>query len=194
MVVVSKREFIGNWEYMLDEAIFTSPPRRDFRGAALVNSGGQLVGVGSLIVRNASGGAVRKLGNMFVPIDRLPAILPALQASGRIAGPGRPWLGVNTGEVHGRLMVSRVAPGGPAEKAGLKRGDIILGVNGEILGVNGEISKNLKDFYRKVWAIGAAGVSVPLDVLEQSAVKRIDIKSINRLDNLKLQEGGGRTL
>jgi S1-C subfamily serine protease len=123
VALVAKREFVGNWEYMLDEAIFTSPPRRHFSGAALINSGGQLVGVGSLAVRNATMSTDRKPGNMFVPIDRLPPILPALRENGRIAGPDRPWLGVSTDEIRGRLMVSRVAPGGPAEEAGLNRGD-----------------------------------------------------------------------
>ena len=117
---------------------------------------------------------------MFVPIDRLSPILGDLIADGRIAGPGRPWLGINTDELRGRLFVSRVTPGGPAEKAGLQRGDVIVGVNGEP-------PKNLADFYRKVWAQGAAGVNVPLDVLQDSQVRRVDVKSINRLDHLKLK-------
>jgi S1-C subfamily serine protease len=117
---------------------------------------------------------------MFVPIDRLPPILGELIADGRTSGPGRPWLGVNTEELHGRLFVSRVTAGGPAEKAGLKRGDVIVGVNGET-------TKNMADFYRKVWAQGTAGASVGLDVLQDSQVRRLDVKSINRLDHLKLK-------
>jgi serine protease Do len=178
--VVSKREFAGNWEYMLDEAIFTSPPHPNWSGAALVNREGQLVGVGSLIVGDASGGTEKKPGNMFVPIDRLPPILSNLLADGRIAGPGRPWIGVNTDEVRGRLIISRVSPGGPAEKAGLQTGDIIVGVNGER-------PQSLVELYRKIWAVGPAGAAIPLDVLQQSAVKRIDIRSINRLDHLRLR-------
>jgi S1-C subfamily serine protease len=178
--VVAKREFAGSWEYMLDDALFTSPPHPAWSGAALIDRAGKLVGIGSLIVGDAVGGGDKTPGNMFVPIDRLPPILADLIASGRIPGPGRPWLGLNAEDLRGRLFVSRVTPGGPADKAGVKRGDVIVGVKGEP-------PKNLADFYRKVWAQGDAGVSVPLEVLQDSAVRRLDIKSVNRLDHLKLK-------
>lgn len=178
--VAAKREFAGSWEYLLDEAIFTAPPHPAWSGAALINREGKLVGVGSLIVGDAAGGSDKTPGNMFVPIDRLLPILGDLISDGRVAGPGRPWLGVNTDELRGRLFVSRVTPGGPAEKAGLKRGDVIVGVNGEP-------PKSLADFYRKVWAQGGAGATVPIDVLQDSQVRRVEVKSINRLDHLKLK-------
>jgi S1-C subfamily serine protease len=179
-VVVGKREFAGNWEYMLDEALFTSPPHPAWSGAALISRDGRLVGVGSLIVGDAAGTKENNPGNMFVPIDRLPPILSDLLSDGRPAGPGRPWLGVNTEEVHGRLFVSRITPGSPAETSGLQRGDVIVGVNGES-------PKSMVDFYRKIWAQGAAGSVIALDVLQNNAVRRIDIRSINRLDHLKLK-------
>jgi S1-C subfamily serine protease len=178
--VVARREFAGSWEYMLDDALFTAPPHPAWSGAALISRAGKLVGVGSLIVSDAVGGGDRTPGNMFVPIDRLAPILGDLLASGRAAGPGRPWLGLNTEELRGHLFVGRVTPGGPADKAGIKRGDMIVGVKGEP-------PKNLADFYRKVWAQGEAGVTVPLDVLQDNEVRRVDIKSMNRLDHLKLK-------
>ena len=179
-LVVAKREFAGNWEYMLDEALFTSPPHPAWSGAALLNREGKLVGVGSLIVGDAAGNGERVPGNMFVPIDRLAPILGDLIADGRAGGPVRPWLGVTTEELRGRLFVLRVTAEGPAEKAGLKRGDIIVGVNGEE-------PKGLADFYRKVWAVGAAGAVIPLDVLQGNDKRRVDVKSMNRLDHLKLK-------
>jgi S1-C subfamily serine protease len=178
--VVAKREFAGNWEYLLDEAIFTSPPHPAWSGAALISRDGKLVGIGSLIVGDAGGNGEGTPGNMFVPIDRLPAILGDLIADGRVSGPGQPWLGVAADEVRGRLVVSRVTPGGPGEKAGIRRGD-------EIVGVGGTAPRGLADFYRKVWATGAAGTTVPLDVEHDGEKRRIDVKSMNRLDHLKLK-------
>jgi S1-C subfamily serine protease len=82
--------------------------------------------------------------------------------------------------MHGRLVVSRVTPDSPAEKAGIRRGDIITGVAGEP-------TKSMAEFYRKVWARGSAGTSVPVDVLQDNAVKRVDVTSMNRMDHLKLK-------
>jgi S1-C subfamily serine protease len=178
--VAARREFAGSWEYLLDEAIFTTPPHPAWSGAALINREGKLVGVGSLIVRDVGGKGEGEPGNMFVPIDRLPPILADLIAEGRSSGPARPWLGVSAEEVAGRLLVARVTAGGPAEKAGVQKGDILVGVGGQT-------AKSLADFYRKVWARGGAGITVPLDLLRDSAAKRIDVESMNRLDHLKLK-------
>ena len=178
--VAAKREFAGSWEYLLDEAIFTAPPHPAWSGAALISREGKLLGVGSLIVGDTGGDGRGKPGNMFVPIERLPPILGDLIADGHVAGPGRPWLGVAADDVRGRLIVSRVTPDSPAEKAGIRKGD-------EIVGVGGEAARSLPDFYRKIWATGSAGATVPLDVEQGGGRRRIDVKSINRLDNLKLK-------
>jgi len=179
-LVVSKREFVGNWEYLLDEAIYTSPPHPSWSGAALINRDGKLIGVGSLIVGDAAGTKENNPGNVFVPIDRLAPILGDLLTEGRPAGPGRPWLGMNADDTHGRLMVGRVTPGGPADKAGVKRGDVIISVNGEA-------TTSLPDFYRKVWSKGGAGAVIGLDVRNSNTMQHFDIQSINRLDHLKLK-------
>ena len=178
--VVAKRPFAGNWEYMLDEAIFTAPPHPAWSGAALLSRSGKLVGVGSLVVSDAEGGGTRFPGNMFVPIDLLPPILGDLIVDGRISTPGHPWLGVTADEVRGRLVVSRLASGGPAEKAGLQSGDVIIAVNG------GKTT-SLIDFYQKVWAQGPAGATVRLDVIQDGDVRHLNVKSVNRLDYLKLK-------
>ena len=177
--VISKREFAGNWEYLLDEAIFTAPPHPTWSGAALLNHEGKLVGVGSLIVSDATGKGDRMPGNMFVPIDLLQPILGELMVDGRTSV-GRPWLGINTDEMRGHLVVTSVTPEGPAEKAGLKRGDMILSVAGEPV-------THLPEFYRKIYAQGAAGAVIPLDVIKDNERQHIDVKSINRLDHLRLR-------
>jgi S1-C subfamily serine protease len=178
--VVARREFAGSWEYLLEEAIFTAPPHPAWSGSALISREGKLVGIGSLIVADAAGKGEGGPGNMFVPIDRLPPILADLIADGRVSGPAKPWLGVTAEEVSGRLLVVRVTAGGPAEKAGVTKGDILTGVGGKS-------ARGLADFYRKVWARGSAGAVVPVDIVRDGQEKRIDIPSMNRLDHLKLK-------
>ena len=175
---MSKRPFTGNWEYMLDEALWTSPPTLNWSGAGLIDRDGKLVGIGSLIVRDANGDDPRLPGNLFVPIDTLKTILADLVADGHRRGPPRPWLGVSADEVQGRLVVSRVSPGGPADDAGMQVGDIILGVAGETVKTQGE-------FYRKVWTGRSAGADVPLKVLQGSDVKELSVRSIDRVQYFK---------
>jgi S1-C subfamily serine protease len=178
--VVATAPFAGSWEYLLDKAIFTAPAHPEWSGAALINREGKLVGVGSLIVHDATRKGDTVPGNMFVPIDLLPPILSDLIDKGHTSKPPRPWLGVSTDEMRGHLIVSRVTRDGPAERAGLLRGDIILAVNGVM-------PDDLADFYRKVWALGSAGAIIPLDVVHGGERRHVDIKSMNQLDHLRLK-------
>lgn len=173
--VVSRRPFTGNWEYALDQAIFTSPPTLNWSGAALIGRDGRLLGVGSLIVRDAVTGESTLPGNMFVPIDVLKPVLQDLIKNGRRTGPARPWLGVNADEIQGRLFVGRVSPEGPADLAGIAAGDIILGV-----GQDGVHSQS--EFYAKVWNYGAAGTDIPLRILHDVNVREVKVHSIDRID------------
>jgi len=172
--VVSRRPFSGSWEYMLDSAIYTYPPVMNWSGAALIGPKGDLLGIGSLIVADAMSPGTQSPGNLFVPVDLLKPILDELLDKGR-AGTARPWLGMSTEELRGRLFVSRVSPDGPAAKAGLQRGDILVGVGSEDV-------NSLADFYKKLWARGAAGVEVPLKVLQGTQVREIGVRSIDRVE------------
>ena len=173
--VVSVRPFAGSWEYMLDNAIFTSPPSMSWAGAALVNREAKLVGVGSLLVRDSAERDAPAPGNLFVPIDLLKPILGELMTNGKRAGAQQPWLGLATEELQGHLLVTRVSPGSPAEQAGIKRGDIVVGVGAESVKTHAEL-------YRKMWGLGPAGVEVPLKILQGPDVKEIKVKSIDRFN------------
>jgi S1-C subfamily serine protease len=177
--VVSRREFAGSWEYLLEKAIFTAPPHAAFGGAALIGRDGKLLGIGSLFVQDAVPGYGPVPGNMFVPIDLLNPILADLIARGRPAGPRRPWLGVRSEEFRGRVVVVRVTPGGPADQAGIRPGDVVVGVAGRAV-------SGLADFYRKVWASGDAGVGVPLNVLQGVQVQEVTVQSADRRHYLRL--------
>jgi len=176
--VVSRRGFAGSWEYMLDSAIFTSPPTMQWAGAALVDREGKLVGVGSLLVRDTVEPGSPLPGNMFVPVDILKPILSDLIAKGRRPGPARPWIGLATESAQGRLFVTRVSREGPADRAGIREGDIVLGVGSDAV-------KTHEDLYKKMWSLGAAGVEVPLRLLQGADVRDVKVRSIDRFEYFK---------
>jgi S1-C subfamily serine protease len=176
--VVSKRRFTGFWEYMLDSAIYTAPATVNWSGAALIGRDGKLYGVGSLVVTDAVKPQTYSPGNLFVPIDLLKPILGDLIGTGKVGGPARPWLGINTQEMQGHLVVTRVTKDSPAEKAGLKVGDIILRLGGE--SVTGQV-----DFYRKLWGKGPAGIDIAVSVLQETQMKELTIRSMDRALHLR---------
>src|SRR5690349_3568045 len=171
--VVSRRPFIGYWEYLLDEAIYTAPATVNWSGAALLNREGKLLGIGSLVVNDAMGARDHVPGNLFVPIDLLKPLLGDLIATGKSSARPRPWIGVNSQEVQGNVIVTRVTPEGPAESADVRAGDVIVGIGGQPV-------KGQADFYNKLWGRGEAGVAIPLEVLRSGKVETITVKSIDR--------------
>ena len=177
--VVTRKDFAGYWEYLLENAIFTAPPYADYGGAALIGRDGRLIGIGSLFTQVLIPEIGSMPSNMFVPIDRLKSIIEDLKSKGRASHSPRPWLGLHAQEAHGRVIVIRTTTGGPAEQAGLKSGDIILTVEEKPV-------YGLADFYRKVWAVGASGVLIPLTVLQETRVRKIQIQSRDRNDYLEL--------
>lgn len=176
--IMSRRRFTGWWEYMLDEAIFAAPPRHGHSGAALIDAAGRLVGIGSLWVSDVLAVDAAFPGNMFVPVDLLKPMLGDLIAAGRSRQPARPWLGVYSEEVQGHVVVTRVLPDSPAELAGMRRGDVILGVAGQAIGDQGE-------FYSKLWASGTAGAEIMLHVLQNKKMKHFIAHSADRLEYLR---------
>jgi S1-C subfamily serine protease len=176
--VVARRPFTGYWEYLIEGAIFTSPPRADFGGAALIDREGKLVGVGSLFVMDAMTPGERLPGNMFVPIDLLKPVLDEMVATGRQKGGARPWLGISSLEQDGHIKVLRVSADSPAEKAGIAAGDIILQLSGKRV-------EKLDDFYRRLWAAGAPGVEVTLRMLKGGEVQDVKVQSIDRFEIIR---------
>jgi len=178
--VVSKREFAGSWEYMLDEAIFTVPVHPYWGGAALLDSEGRLIGTGSLYTEEAAPGTRARQGNMFVPIDLLAPIRRSMETTGSAGRQSRPWLGMHTAEDDERLIVTGVAPNAPADLSGVQSGDIILGVAGVAV-------KGLAHMYRTVWSAGSAGEVIRFTLLRDDDVITLRIRSGDRYDFLNLR-------
>ena len=175
--IAAKQEFAGYWEYVLDEAIFTYPAHPNWGGTALISPKGELIGIGSLQLEREREGKNEHL-NMVVPIDLLKPILDDLRKFGRVNKPVRPWLGLYSTEIEGKIVVVGIAPKGPAARAELKTGDVILAVKGEKV-------STLAGFYRRVWALGQAGVEVPLTLYREGVTFDVRVNSSDRTKFLK---------
>jgi S1-C subfamily serine protease len=171
--IVAKQEFAGYWEYVLDEALFTAPAHPYWGGAALIGAGGELIGIGSLQVEQRTAGGEGGQLNMSVPIDLLTPILDDLLATGRPARPQNAWLGLFATDLEGKVFVVGVYADAPAERAGLKPGDLVVSVAGEPV-------ESLAAFFRKVWSIGPPGVTVPLVVSREGETLETSIVSSER--------------
>jgi S1-C subfamily serine protease len=175
--VLARREFAGAWEYLLDDAIFVAPAHPHWSGAALLDRDGGMVGLGSLLVREMIAGEELN-ANMFVPIDLLKPILENLQTQGHANRRPRPWLGVYAVELTGRVYVTGVVDGGPAQTADIREGDVISQV------AEHEIN-SLPEFYKRMWALGPAGSAVPLTAIRAGNRLRFNVRSVDRGAMLK---------
>jgi len=173
--IAGRQEFAGYWEYLLDDAIFTAPSHPNWGGAALISQQGELIGIGSLQLERERR---NQYFNMIVPIDLLNPILNDLRQFGRVNRPARPWLGIYANEIEDKVVIMGVADKGPAARSGIQSGNVILAVNGKAV-------RDLGDLYRKIWALGVAGVDVPLTVSHEGITFEVVLASTDRAKLLK---------
>jgi S1-C subfamily serine protease len=175
--IAGKQEFAGYWEYVLDEAIFTYPAHPNWGGTGLISSAGELIGVGSLQLERERGGKNENL-NMVIPIDLFKPIRDDLAKFGRADRAVRPWLGLYSTEIEDKVVVVGLAGKGPAARAEIKTGDVIIAVKGDKV-------STLAQFYRKVWSLGTAGVEVPLTLYREGVTFDVRVNSSDRVKFLK---------
>jgi S1-C subfamily serine protease len=137
-----------------------------------------LIGIGSLQLQHAVEKGQPQNINMIVPIDLLNPILDDLLKFGRRNAPPRPWLGFYATEVEHRLVVVGLADKGPAKKADLRTGDIVLSVAGKEV-------RDLASLFRRVWGQGQAGVEVPISIYRDGETMEVRVKSSERNRFLK---------
>ncbi len=175
--IAAKQEFAGYWEYLLDQAIFTYPAHPNWGGTGMISSRGELIGIGSLQLEREREGSAEHV-NMIVPIDLLKPVLDDLRKFGRVNQPARPWLGLLSAEIENKVVVVGISAKGPAARAELKAGDVILAVNGDKV-------TSQTQFYRKLWSLGPAGVDVPLTVYHEGVTFDVVLASTDRTRLLK---------
>lgn len=132
-IVSAKARDTGDYLPLIQTDVAVNPGNS---GGPLINLKGEVVGINSQIYSRSGG----FMGISFaVPIDEALRVADQLKASGRVT---RGRIGVQIGEVTKDVaeslglaraqgaLVQRVEAGGPADKAGLEAGDIILKYNG----------------------------------------------------------------
>ncbi|NML13974.1 serine protease [Azohydromonas sp. G-1-1-14] len=182
--LVSRRPFAGYWEYQIDQALFTAPPRTDHSGAAVFNAEGELLGVGSLLVADALGNdsPTHLPGNMFVPVELLKPILAELRHNGTTVASRRAWLGLNCMERDGQVRVLRVNDDSPAEEAGVQPGDRIERIDGAQV-------QSLEQLWKQLWNGGQPERVITLDIRREGEPHRLTLHSVDRMTTLSKAEG-----
>jgi S1-C subfamily serine protease len=174
--VLERRDFATAHEFLVEDAIFTAPLVRDCAGAALVDGTGMLIGVGVVpveqILAARAGG-----GNVFIPVERFQPALEHLARADGSRPPRRPWLGLVTEASADGLVVTQVPPASPAERAGLRVGDIIRAVDGTAVRTHAAL-------YRSVWRAGGPGTAVRLTIQRDGETQEVRVRSIEAQDYL----------
>jgi S1-C subfamily serine protease len=176
--IVGRQYFAGYWEYLLEDALYTAPDHPNWGGAALIDSEGRLVGIGSLALQQQVAERRSLSLNMVVPIDVLKPILDNLRKQGQSGRPARPWLGLYASEQAEAVVVHGLAEGGPAQRAGIRPGDRIISVGAEPVG-------DLRDLWLSIWAAGAAGATVKLQIARGTDTLDLDVTSADRSSFLR---------
>jgi len=167
-----RKTFAGYWEYVLDDALYTTPAHPRWSGSAVVDMRGRLIGVVSLLVQEAGSHGAKGM-NMAVPVDLLEPILEDLRRYGRPNRPARPWLGFFVQEDEERLAVGGLTTRGPAARGGIELGD-------QIEAVAGQRVNSLVGLFRAVWAQGPAGTPIALTVRREGKLHEVRVPSIDR--------------
>jgi len=162
--------FEAFWEYMLDRAILTTAVNPGLAGAPLFDARAQLLGVVSL------GLAAVARYSLAIPLELYLARREALEADAP-TGRRRAWLGLYPQGFDGGVVLTGAVPEGPADRAGLERGDLILSIDGTPVAT-------LRELYTALWK-KAPGESVSLQVLRESAIRVVEVTAGDRDDFYK---------
>jgi S1-C subfamily serine protease len=145
----------------------------------MIGASGQLLGIGSLKLEQGQnrpeprGETASGHLNMIVPIDLLKPIFEDLLHHGRPNRPPRPWLGFYAAEIDDRIVLIGLADRGPAQRSGLRTGDVVLAIDGEEV-------HSLADMFRRVWAVGSAGTEIPIRLEREGRIVEHKVASADR--------------
>ncbi len=173
--LVSRRPFFGWWEYYLENPIYTFPTNQSWAGSALTNTKGEVLGIGSLFIRDATSPGIFSPGNMFVPVNLLKPILQDLKKYGHRKSDLKPYIGLSPIENQGKIIVSRVTIDGPSDVAGIRKNDVIISMNGNLI-------KSLQNFYIYLWNIGKSEALIDIIVFRDGKKINFKVRSKDRMN------------
>ena len=165
-------EFEAYWEYLLDRGIVSSAPNPGFGGGGLFTLSGRLLGLLHLnlneIARNS----------LAIPVDCYREHADELLRYGRVVSrPKRAWLGVYAHALEDGVIIAGIVTGGPADKGGLREGDMIVSLNAE------ELSSR-RELYMSLWK-HQPGEKLTFEVMRDNSVRRLEIIGGDRAEFFK---------
>ncbi len=163
--------FEAFWEYMLDRAIMTTAINPGLAGGPLLDLEARVVGIVSL------GLAAVGRYSLAIPIDLFLARREAMESEDPAPGARRAWVGFYPQGHEGGVAISGVVPGGPAEKAGLQRGDLVLSVDGQPV-------SSLRELYCALWRKGP-GEPLGMQILRDAAINVVEVVAGDRYEFYK---------
>ena len=134
--VTSLESYDGHWEYMLDQTVRVTAVNPGFGGGALANFKAELLGVVSLNLADVGKFSLAIPISYYINYER--------EFKQRSLISHRPWLGFYPQLLAGHVVVGGVTEGSPADRYGLKEGDIILNVE------KTEI-RSRRQLYQELW-------------------------------------------
>jgi S1-C subfamily serine protease len=167
--VTSLESYDGQWEYLLEKTVRLTAFNPGFGGGTLVDLSGRMMGVVSLNLNE-----IGKF-SMAIPIEYYLQYERELKQHGRVRSqPARPWLGFYPQHFAGQIVISRVTPGGPAEKYGIREGDIIVGVGVKRI-------KSRPELYREIWN-NRPGEKISFRILREGEAVELEVIGVDRWD------------
>lgn len=186
-IVSAKERFIGAGPY--DDFIQTDAAINPGNsGGPLFNARGEVVGINTAIVAHGQG-----IG-FAVPINLVKVLVPQLEETGTVV---RGWLGVAiqdlTPEIARSLklspgakgaLIADVVPDSPAERAGLKPGDLVVSVDGRDVRNYAQLSRTI--------ALLPPGKRIQLGLLREGKRETVEVTVASRDDNGNVIDASGR--